>query len=177
MPIGPKCSAPCSGTRWPWRAVSPRPIHMSPSAPPPAGTGRISPGENGGSSVLECARPAWLAGIGSAATRRSRGTRGEPWGGCTGTGTWGRLGLVALALAQHAASLQKPARSQDRCWGDPNGSTPPPPPPSIACSLQPSPSAQGGLPPIPTCLCCFSSFFSFSFSSFSLWQSSLEARS
>lgn len=36
---------------------------------------------------------------------------------------------------------------------------------------------KGFILPILTCLCCFSSFFSFSFSSFSLWQSSLEARS
>lgn len=116
--------------------MSPRPTHMSPSAPPPAGTGRFSPGENGGSSVLECALPAWLVGIGSAATHHSRGTWGEPWGGCTGgTGTRGRLGPVALALARRAASLQKPTRSQDRCWGDPNGS--PPPPPLITCSPQP----------------------------------------
>lgn len=132
MPPGP-CSAPCSGRQWLWRAGSPRPAHMSPSAPPPAGTGGVSPGGNGGSSVLACARPAWLAGTGSAATPRSRGTRGEPRGDCTGTGTWGRLGPAALALARRAASLQKPARSQQRCWGDPKGSPPPP----IACSPQP----------------------------------------
>ena len=44
-----------------------------------------------------------------------------------------------------------------------------------ACS--PQPLRPRRFFPIPTCLCCFSSFFSFSFSSFSLWQSSLEARS
>lgn len=168
---------------------APDPLAWDPLLPLCAGTGRHSPGKNGGSFVPVCARPASLAGIGSAATHRSRGTWGEPWGDCTGTGTWGRQGPVAPAVAQGAASLQKPARSRGDAEETPRGSPPPPPiaqfgaaPPrgdkGLGSGLQPpAPLPKKGFFPIPTCLCCFSSFFSFSFSSFSLWQSSLEARS
>lgn len=144
MPPGHTCSSPCFGTQWPWKAASPRPTHMSPFALPPASTARVSPGENGGSSVLECALLAWLAGIGSAATPRSRGTWGEPWGDCTGTGTWGRLGPAALALARGAASLQKPVRSKYRSWRDTKGSPPP-----THCLLRPL--CPGRVSSLPVC--------------------------
>jgi len=104
-------------------AASPRPARTGASAPFRASMRRHSPGENGGSSVPARARPASLAGIGSAATRQSHGTQGDPRGDCTGTGTWGRQGPAAPAAARRAASLRKPARSQGKCWGDAQGQT------------------------------------------------------
>ena len=94
---------------------------------------------------------------------------------------WQRLGVQPLS-----GSLQGAGGDAGEI---PKGSPPPSPiaqlgavPPTgdegLGPGLQPPvPPPKKGFFPIPTCLCCFSSFFSFSFSSFSLWQSSLEARS